>query len=259
MLPMGVENRVRNPQRRRTSTQVSSWGNFTPMALGADGWWDASDASTLTQSGSAVSQWNDKSGWGRNFVQATSANQPVTGSNTQNGLTTITFDGVDDGMTANGGANGKLLTSMFMVAKMITGGSTEDIPVVIGQAGNFQKNRSFYRFANATAIVWTDWGGTYQSTLTWDPAGSFHSFGWVQNSTTSMNISRDRSTTNHTSGTPVTTINSNNIDIGFQSSRNPTAPTNIAIGEVVLFYRTVTPQERNLLTDYFNAKWGLGI
>jgi hypothetical protein len=58
-------------------------------------WLDASDTSTITESGGAVSQWDDKSGNGYDLTQATSANQPTTGTNTQNGRNVITFDGSD--------------------------------------------------------------------------------------------------------------------------------------------------------------------
>ena len=258
MLPMGVENRVRNPQRRRTSTQVSSWGNFTPMALGADGWWDASDTSTLTQSGSAVSQWNDKSGWGRNFVQATSANRPVTGSNTQNGLTTITFDGVNDGMTANGGANGKLHTSMFCLMKFI-GGSAQSVPFCAGAGGTIGNLRSALKNASPNiALSFTQWGGGGGSNLNWDVNGAFRVYGFTTTTAALVTMSRDRSTNQINSG-GIVTMNSDNVEIGFLSTPTAGNWANIAVGEIVLFHRTVTPQERDLLTNYFNAKWGLGI
>ena len=255
MIPMGVDGHARNPKRRRVSTQVSSWAQFSPMTIGADGWWDASDDSTLTKSGSSVSQWNDKSGWGRNLVQATAANQPVTGTNTLNGLTTITFDGVNDGMTANGGANGKLFVSMFAVMKMITGPAL-NIALTVGQAGTNGAARLLYR-NTGNGLTLDRWGGGYTA-LNWDVAGSFHSFGFVVNSTTSVTLVRDRATSTGNPGTMIA-MNSNNVEIGFMSTPSPIYWANIAVGEVVLFYRTITPQERELLTDYFSAKWGLGI
>lgn len=257
MLPMGVDTHIRNPQRRRVSTQVSSWGNFTPMALGADGWWDASDTSTLTQSGTAVSQWNDKSGWNRHFVQATAANQPVTGSNTQNGLTTITFDGSNDGMTANGGANGKLFVSMFTVAKFLSNNAAQNSVLTVGGAGTLTTLRLLYREAGNTVVRFSQWGANY-GTSDWDIAGSFHVFGFVQNSTTSVTIVRDRTIGTGNPGT-MATIGNNNVEVGFTSTNNPTWAAPIAVGEIVLFYRTLTIQERVMLTDYFSAKWGLKI
>lgn len=69
------------------STQVtsgavfaSSGGDWTPAddlssALGL--WFDAQDAATITQSAGNVSQWSDKSGANRHAVQATGAAQPA--------------------------------------------------------------------------------------------------------------------------------------------------------------------------------------
>ena len=65
------------------------------MALRPMVWFDAADASTITSSSGAVSQWDDKSGNGRHVTQATAAAKPTTGANTQNGLNVLTFDGGD--------------------------------------------------------------------------------------------------------------------------------------------------------------------
>jgi hypothetical protein len=60
------------------------------------GWWDASDISSITQSGGLVSQWNDKSGSGLHVSQATAGLLP--GVATVNGLNAVGFDGTDDYM-----------------------------------------------------------------------------------------------------------------------------------------------------------------
>lgn len=61
-------------------------------------WLDAADATTITQSGGAVSQWNDKSGNARHVTQGTSANQPLYQVNTVNNNTmpSLLFDGSND-------------------------------------------------------------------------------------------------------------------------------------------------------------------
>lgn len=55
---------------------------WTPAQLQTAIWLDASDSSTITLNGINVSQWNDKSGNGRNATQSTAANQPLYGTNT---------------------------------------------------------------------------------------------------------------------------------------------------------------------------------
>ena len=51
---------------------------------------DAADSSTITLSSTAITQWNDKSSAGNNFVQATTANSPTVGTSA-NGLPTVYF------------------------------------------------------------------------------------------------------------------------------------------------------------------------
>ena len=66
---------------------ASSMKGSTAKAL----WLDASDGSTFTySSGTRVSQWDDKSGNARHFVQATSGSQPDRNA-TQNGLSAVTL------------------------------------------------------------------------------------------------------------------------------------------------------------------------
>jgi len=71
---------------------------FNPKSIsGLKLWLDATDSSTLTLNGSAVSEWRDKSGNGFHFSQGTSNNQP-TYTATINGKAAIAFDGTNDGL-----------------------------------------------------------------------------------------------------------------------------------------------------------------
>jgi|DEB0MinimDraft_6_1074348.scaffolds.fasta_scaffold05752_11 hypothetical protein len=76
-----------------TGTQKNS---FTPADITTALWLDAADASTITESGGAVSQWDDKSGNNRHVSQATAADQPTYLATGFNSLPTIGFDGSSD-------------------------------------------------------------------------------------------------------------------------------------------------------------------
>lgn len=65
-------------------------------------WLDASDTATISLSGSAVTQWNDKSGNGFNVTQSTSAQRPSSGINTINSKNVLTFGGDDVLQAASG-------------------------------------------------------------------------------------------------------------------------------------------------------------
>jgi hypothetical protein len=69
---------------------------FSPSSIaGLKAWYDASDTATISLSGSAVTQWNDKSGNAFNLTQGTAARRPTSGVNTLNSKNVITFDGND--------------------------------------------------------------------------------------------------------------------------------------------------------------------
>lgn len=59
-------------------------------------WYDASDTSSITEVGGAVSQWNDKGTLGKHMTQNTESEKPTSGTITINGLNAIDFDGVND-------------------------------------------------------------------------------------------------------------------------------------------------------------------
>jgi hypothetical protein len=75
----------------------------TPVA-GYKVWLDASDTATITQSGGAVSQWTDKSANAYTFTQATAANKPSTGVDTQNGKNVLTY-GQNDSLLSTAAAS----------------------------------------------------------------------------------------------------------------------------------------------------------
>jgi hypothetical protein len=66
---------------------------WNPSMITTALWLDAADASTITESGGAVSQWNDKSGNARHAIQATSGNRPTVSPAALNGKDVIAFNG----------------------------------------------------------------------------------------------------------------------------------------------------------------------
>jgi len=82
---------------RWDGTAVGGVKLWRPDELGADLalWLDAEDTASITLNGSTVSQWNDKSGNGRNASQATASLQPTYLSTGFNGKPTLETDGND--------------------------------------------------------------------------------------------------------------------------------------------------------------------
>ncbi|MEN9766838.1 MAG: Synechococcus phage [Cyanobacteriota bacterium] len=90
---------------------------WTPAAITTALWLDAADASTVTTVSGNVSQWNDKSGNGRNAAQGTAGSRPAYTSAGQNGLNTISFDGSSDRLSLASGLSLGTAHSIFVVAK----------------------------------------------------------------------------------------------------------------------------------------------
>jgi hypothetical protein len=111
---------------RWNGTPVGGVKLWRPDELGADLalWLDAEDTSTITLNGSTVSQWDDKSGNGRNASQGSAALQPIYTTNGLNGKPVLSFDGADDELT---------ITSSFALgetAAMVAQRSSIDQPVI---------------------------------------------------------------------------------------------------------------------------------
>lgn len=83
---------------KQWSITTSAGTDWTPAELGASLalWLDAEDSASITLNGSTVSQWDDKSGNGRNISQAVASQQPTWNTTGLNGKPTIDFDGTND-------------------------------------------------------------------------------------------------------------------------------------------------------------------
>ena len=108
------------------SRGAGSSPSFSPTNIsGLIFWLDASDTGTVTESSGDVSQWDDKSGNGHDFVQATAINQPVYTPNSQNGLHTVDFSAgqtttMDTPSEINTGANANFTLYFVMNHGLIT-------------------------------------------------------------------------------------------------------------------------------------------
>lgn len=138
---------------------------FSPTYFpGLVGWWDASDTSTITESGGAVSQLDDKSGNGFHVVQATAAAQPTTGSVSLNGLNVLDFDGGD--WLASSGNIGVSDTTNFNVFAVATLDVAATYSTIFG-AGNFgfATQAAGFQVSSYSALV------RQMATDFWAPAG----------------------------------------------------------------------------------------
>jgi len=133
-----------------TGTQKNS---FTPADITTALWLDAADASTITESGGVVSQWDDKSGNARNF-SATSTARPAYTLAGQNGKNVLTFDGIDDFMSLGSSYIYGTTHSLFIVAKYTAASS---ITASTPGAGIFRGS------VNDSALYVGPWSGAFSN------------------------------------------------------------------------------------------------
>jgi hypothetical protein len=210
-------------------------------------WLDASDTSTIIESGGFVSQWNDKSGNGRHVSQAIGTSQPITGTTTQNGLNVIVFDGTNDILTVSpGGTFSRFFTYAFVATP-----STETNDWLFEIQGNGQwavitkfSSRAYEYFEASNGSARFTLGAT---TLTGYNTGIVsHQGNYV---TSLVNGAPSGSATN--GGTTDMTLGTIKVG-GFSTSLN-NASTNFA--ELLYFNRALANQDLQNLSNYLRQKW----
>ena len=92
----GLESEIKDDYD--SGFQPISVKRFNPKSINTVAWYDASDTSTITQSGSGITKWLDKSGKGNDLtpldISAGALNHSIQ-ENTLNGLNTLSLDADD--------------------------------------------------------------------------------------------------------------------------------------------------------------------
>jgi hypothetical protein len=146
MLSLGLKN---TPFKSKVQSSVL----WTPSLITTALWLDASDTDTITESGGAVSQWDDKGSSGLNdATQAVGANQPLTNVLTQNGLNVFKnplgsnrFMEVPNCMPASGNI------SMFLVGYPKVNTNAASSILSLGDLGGGTTPYTFQVQANSTS------------------------------------------------------------------------------------------------------------
>ena len=115
---------------------------WTPAQITTALWLDAADTATITLNATTVSQWNDKSGNGRNFSQATSDNQPVYSTSALNGKNVVNFVSSDSLTRAAIPFNDLGNNSLYVVGNR-TGANFYNVTVIISRSASRTRNMLF--------------------------------------------------------------------------------------------------------------------
>jgi hypothetical protein len=246
----------------------------TAPVAGYRAWYDASDTATITVSGTAVTQWNDKSANGYNLTQSTAAYRPLSGTRTLNSLNVIDFDGSNDCLTNATASNWTFLnnstgSSIFIVlysdATATTGfvmstdqGDSSLIGMDFIRNGADDTVRVFVRNANSgDGAV----GSTNQGVLTDNTAVYYTLLLTPNNGTTA-----DRAISRINGGSEI----KNNTFTLAPSSSNPAQGIvlgdyvqggglgfNGTIAEIIFYPSALNATDRASNETYLKNKWGL--
>jgi hypothetical protein len=223
-----------------------------PLKLGAALWLDAADTATITESGGFVSQWNDKSNNGRNFTQSTGANQPTTGTRTQNGLNVLDFNGNN---ALVGPTTPNLDTAPFEV---FVACNVDVQGTWFSQTNQSTENlRQLQLLRTSTGSVTSVIRGSVLTNVSRSPeTGRFRISG----------ISRLSSGSSLRDGNTATALNIGSAASESQAqwrvgARGPNVsfPLDGTVGEVLLFLRELTTSERADALNYFATKWNIAL
>lgn len=231
---------------------------WTPANITTALWLDASDATTITTVSGAVSQWNDKSGNGRNATQGTAANRPTYTSAGQNGLNVLTFDGTDDWLAlpnttnpSNGNATfaackpNHTALGAFVIGRAYNWGSWQLASAGTGTTARYGMGRDGIDEAFATTTGLTNntdkvLTGTYDNT--------------------NVRVSSNGGTFTSTAYTPNPTYNASDattVGAARNTSNTIASPFRGPMYEIVVLHSAPSQATIDRMQGYLAHKWGL--
>jgi hypothetical protein len=217
-------------------------------------WLDANDSATITQSSGAVSQWNDKSGNGRNFTQSTSANRPTYASTGLNNKPTLEF-GADDFMELTSGLISQLYTIVCVANASSL--STNSVLFAGGSKVNSNPRQQLDRDNTTLRVINRNDGGT----ITDATQGTITSAAYIQTGTQSSTLAgvslNGNTLTTAAAVTGTTSITVYTIGALFPGSSTAGAFHNGDISEIVYVAGEPSTSTRQRIEGYLAWKWGL--
>jgi hypothetical protein len=230
---------------------------FTPT--GAALWFNAGDPSTLTIIGGAASQLNDKSGNNRHLTQTNATQRPIVTANGLNGLSILTFDGVDDFMS-NGSAGLPADISIIVLMKY-NSSSGQDVALGHGNTGQTRGIRAMYRGTGSTTQGFATFGNDISSSsLGCDIGGNFHIFSIVQ-SGQQVSMWRDGtpdSVLPRTLPLSPNTVTTPNFTIGsLLGAAIATYYTHMSFCELVIYHSAISTGLRQQTEGFIAHGWGM--
>jgi len=212
-------------------------------------WLEASDISTIINSGGFVSGWKDKSKNGNNAAQTTGANQPTTGIETINGVNALKFDGINDSLLRATFTGGQVAqpNTIFVVWEL------PDLPLsTTGKMIDGGADPSRHVIEISTNDRWQMWAGLFM-------------FGTVRlENTPYITASLFNTTSSEAYVNGVQDVDGDVGDrflngISIASKFGVSAFLNVKIGEIIIYNKDVSTLERQQVEESLSNKWGVAL
>jgi hypothetical protein len=258
---MAISRLSRSSVISGTPKYQSARQSLLPVRSNLGYWLDATDQATITESGGAVSQWNDKSGNGINFLQPTSNKRPLLVTDQTTGNQFLRFDGSDDSLEiANSFWSGKTNYTIFWVFKWFSGSIADYEPIMTttNSAKNVD-NGSFYYInpsnRGACYPLYTHGNVFYDSGFSYT-AGQTYINDYCADGTT-YNIYRNSvfEGGGRQGGAP-NLANNEIISICYQYVGGSNRWAKFDVGEIIVYNATLTQTQILDVRKYLNSKWG---
>lgn len=232
---------------------------FSPRSItGCSFWFDATDSSTITLSSGSLTQWNDKSGNGKNFTAVSGFANATVSSAYQNGLNVFNFSGNGLYRTPTGSAVYPQDAYIIVALK-----STTSHVDVLGMGDSTTDNFNSLTFAENVASRWQN-GSSGGGRLIYSPSNETStSFLLMQWSIANGNFLLRRNGTQLVQGSRTYGFSSPStarIQIGYRHTDTvygTYANFSGYIGEIAIFNSQLGTTDRQNIESYLAQKWGL--
>ena len=246
-----------------TSTSKSIW-NFDPRSVpGCVLWLDASDSTTITRSGSNMTQWADKSILGNTMTAFSNFSNVTVSSNYQNGLNVLNFSGA--GVYQAPVSSGVYPVDVYLILALKD--TTTHVDVFSVESSNAGAEFNSLSFGEYTASRWHNGSDGFFRTpntvsTSNETSTSFLLMNWsISNS--NYIIRRLGTELKQTTSYTFTFPSDSRFQLGFRVNPNVFSPSNTAgpfrgyIGEIIAFNSQLETTKQQQIEGYLSWKWGL--
>ncbi len=243
-------------------------GNSGPGGVGSNSgtsalvvWLDGNNGVTTT--GTAVTSWNDQSGYSNHATQGTAANRPTRTSNALNGFPIVQFDGVNDVLSIADQASIDLTRwSFLMVAKVTT---HKNYNAFFVKGNDATENYEFLTNFPGTGnihfpVYYTNGTRSSDAETAAGPSMSNTTFGIFQYDYDNVNTRMFKNMTQlfTRAETRIPQVNANTLLIGNEGG---TGGRNLSgdIAELIAYNTKLNLAQQIITNNYLSAKYGIAL